>query len=362
MENYKSLLLFNLASNLAKYTDIKTVISKTVDEEKIKLIEFYQNQTDIGKIMFIDKSRNFYLSNTENQYELFCHLVLREILKNYNIKSDNKNISQFKREINGFNELLRQGKIDIFMCGAYDTIISFDDIQEYFENKISFYKLAERNYYKGVPSNLVSFLEKPDHFLIKTNGDYKLTTFIYDFLGGDFHSAVFDKVFSELRLFILNFKFNLKQVPKAELEGKSNLQLNSFQSNLTQTQLEKLFQELIKADNGFIHSETTPEQFKQVFNAKIIEVAEPIQWLKSNRLLAYLFYSLYKKRFIQNNNWQSLFDKNHLFNNSKGKRLNANDIAVALNYFKDFKGFEECDLIPPKFAELIDNVILSLKV
>lgn len=147
---------------------------------------------------------------------------------------------------------------------------------------------------------------------------------------------------------------NISHVIDINKEKKTKLKepATSFDGNLTETQLQKLFNELISDKNEFIHSITTFEQFRAIFEANPTEAIIPVRWLKSNRLLAYFFNCLFLNHFINNEYWQSVIEKNKFFLNRNKKNITANDLAVAKSNYEDFNN----PIGHNKIDAIIDNV------
>jgi hypothetical protein len=107
---------------------------------------------------------------------------------------------------------------------------------------------------------------------------------------------------------------------------------SSFNSKMNEEQIALLYNFLYP---NYIKTELN--DFESIFSAEIKPQPQPIKWEKSNRLLAYFFFALNQRNFIETKEWQSIIEKNKLFLNKKGKLLNAGDIATALHEIQDSK-------------------------
>jgi len=95
---------------------------------------------------------------------------------------------------------------------------------------------------------------------------------------------------------------------------------------------------------------------QELFSSKNIQISSILQWMKSNRLLSYLFETLIAKELIFNEDYPSILGRNRIFKNKKGKLLNENDINQAkyqyLEESSNLKGREELDEIIYQLLEL----------
>lgn len=138
--------------------------------------------------------------------------------------------------------------------------------------------------------------------------------------------------------------------PAKQVQTRPGLQ--SFTWSGSQVQLVALCEALKTA--GYIDQGTTKEAFTAIF-ADELKQCNPIRWIVSNRLLAYLFDQLYMQDYIVKE-WQSIIEKYRLFQNKTGKLMRAGDLAVALSEINDKnKGLN------PKGTDKIDTILKNLK-
>lgn len=106
---------------------------------------------------------------------------------------------------------------------------------------------------------------------------------------------------------------------------------------------------------GYIDQGAGKEAFNQVFSGNNMN-PEPVTWKGTNRLLAYMFDQITKGRppLVDNNDWQSIIDKNQIFKNGKEKPIKAGDLSTALSQINS-PGLE------PKGHEKIDNILESVR-
>jgi len=118
----------------------------------------------------------------------------------------------------------------------------------------------------------------------------------------------------------------------------------SFESTLSEPQLQKLLDELKSVENKFIHPETTIEQFTAIFKAKPINTIKQCDWIAEPVLLAYFIDALRELKIIRRHskiwkvanviftnadNLKQLIDG---YKNSKsGKPKNSNEIDKILS-------------------------------
>ncbi len=137
------------------------------------------------------------------------------------------------------------------------------------------------------------------------------------------------------KYFITSF-LNFGEVLALVSNTRNTKSIKSFDSKLTDIQLEALYKALI---NEYIHSETTLEQFKAVFTAQPVETITKIDWLKEPVLLAYFIDNLFDKKYIRRHSkkWKMLdivFTKaenlkqitENYKNNQRGQPLNHSEI------------------------------------
>lgn len=135
------------------------------------------------------------------------------------------------------------------------------------------------------------------------------------------------------------FKNGLGIKNKKQKTGKL---INSFESTLTEPQIQKLFDELKSDKNGFIYSETTFEQFTAIFNADIIERTNRVKWIdkpdKSNSIIntKTLFEFLYLLRAREKINTDNFETGSHN-NNNFYKKINHCFSDANGNDIKDLK-------------------------
>lgn len=82
-------------------------------------------------------------------------------------------------------------------------------------------------------------------------------------------------------------------------------------------------------------------------------IANPIQWLKSNRALAYLFRQMHTNGYINSGTWQNIIQKRALFLNKNGKPVMARDLAQAITDYQN-KG-------NPTEASDIDSILEEIR-
>jgi hypothetical protein len=157
---------------------------------------------------------------------------------------------------------------------------------------------------------------------------------------GAFSPKFKEKVLPEIFSFLDNLSKESKPLNKA---NQSNQKKTSFLwQNNPDKELPELFSLMIDKYK-LIASETTYEQFKQVFTGQPTESINPIKWKATNRLLAYFLDNAFNGQ-----NWQSMAGNGNLFLNKSGKQINANDLSVAKRNYTEFgepNGYKEIDLI-----------------
>lgn len=123
--------------------------------------------------------------------------------------------------------------------------------------------------------------------------------------------------------FINNSKNKIKQ---AFLFSSSTLLCT-----LSEPQITALFSRL--SAGRYIDLAVTLAEFSELLLGSE-PMAKPIQWLKSNRALAYLLNTMYERKMINSGFWQSQVEKRGLFLKVKTKPFKAHDLAQAITAYQ----------------------------
>ncbi|WP_420151397.1 hypothetical protein [Spirosoma sp.] len=156
----------------------------------------------------------------------------------------------------------------------------------------------------------------------------------------------------EAEILVKSLDYLIQRLEKSSINlPKLSLEL-SFLCTLTGEQIELLFSQL--NSEKYIDSSVTIFQFTEALLGNKI-MSEPIQWLKSNRALAYLFRQMHSGKIIDNDKWQSIIEKRKIFykNNNHLKLFTAQDLSQAISDYEN-KG-------NPREASYIDIILFSVK-
>lgn len=218
--------------------------------------------------------------------------------------------------------------------------LSADEICEFLEFHLSEFSGSNNEFLNWV----VVCLENEYLSRIQPPGIGQLPSADYIFrnIRGDNSNPIATPMFNTIRNWVENKKNNIVSPSVSNIAAKTGLN-----STLSPEQIETFWEQLKSPDNACIDVGTTLTDFATLFTEKTLPVS-PIKWMKSNRLLSYLFTQLFTMNIITCETWQSRIEAGSFFINRSGKKVTANDLAVAKTEFEasgNPKGFEKIDAI-----------------